>query len=126
MFYRLRKTPSALTRYVRGPLVGPEALDLADQLADIDLRKLDDLILSFINIHRIDTTGLVALVRLYSQCSIQRVSLRLIDVAPSVEKHLAKLGLAGLIGLDPNMAKAPVTLDASIESVLDRDGLLVS
>jgi anti-anti-sigma factor len=126
MFYRMRKAPTVTTRYVRGPLFGPEALDLAGQLADLNLRKTDELILSFINIRRIDTSGLVALVRLYSQCSVNRVTLRIIDVSPAVEKHLAKLGLAGLIGLDPEMAASRVTLDASIESVIDRDGLLYS
>ncbi|MCA9542801.1 MAG: STAS domain-containing protein [Myxococcales bacterium] len=104
---------------LQGPLTGASALNLPNQLDGLDLSTLNRLVLSFGQVHRIDTTGLVALVRLYSQCQARRVTLVFTDVAPSVHKHLAKLGLADLVGLDPRMARSNVTLECSIEMTLE-------
>ncbi len=78
-------------------LVGRNALALAGDLAELPLLRARRLTLSLRNVDRIDASGLVALVRLYSQLEAAGVVLALVDVSLEVAGELRRLGMASFL-----------------------------
>ncbi len=83
--------------WVRVPLVGVQALSFADDLHKRSWEGVTGLSLSLLGVLEVDASGVVALIRLYSQLRVRGVEMELVDVRPNLIAEFDRLGLTELI-----------------------------
>ncbi len=103
------------THCIRRQLAGAQALALPDELQRVPWETISCLELSFLQVRRVDASGVVALVRLYSQLARQGIRLVLIDVREAVRRELNRLNLTRLMPIIEADAQ-PSTLELVMAS----------
>ncbi len=92
------------THHVQSALEGLGALSLIRELNALPWSHFDELTLAMGAVPRVDASGVVALVRLYSQLRTQGIQMRLSRVRPPVADELHRLGIDTVIGV----SRAPI------------------
>ncbi|MGM0575133.1 MAG: STAS domain-containing protein [Myxococcota bacterium] len=82
---------------VTRPLIGEDALGLADDLAAIPLDRIDHLDLSLDVVDAVDSSGIAAIVRVYGHLARAGGRMRLVNASRDVARALEEVGLHGVI-----------------------------